>query len=173
MRESSRGSDTYSWVLRFCWCFYQFFVLYLRKLHSPLQSDSRRSEFGTKVGALFPTAMSMAADGLWKDCMRVLNKVFKICNMHVERCLARGRLCVQQSDTVPVIEKVRAASMLNEVLTAHFGQGGRDPRFTTSKSLLEKGVPLRRGKVKRKIIKRSSGYSRFFGKLCACGCRQQ
>lgn len=109
----------------------------------------------------------MAADGLWKDCMRVLNKVFKICNMHVERCLARGRLCVQQSDTVPVIEKVRAASMLNEVLTAHFGQGGRDPRFTTSKSLLEKGVPLRRGKVKRKIIKRSSGYSRFFGKMIA------
>jgi hypothetical protein len=94
--------------------------------------------------------------------MRILLKSFKVCNMHVERYLSRIRRSCSHMHTAPTVERVRAAGFVSEVLTQHRVNGGQDPRFTTSKQLLSKGVPLHRAKQRKtQKVRGSAGFFKF------------
>lgn len=127
----------------------------------------RNTEFGGRVGELFDDARPdlMAKDKVWTGGLRSFAKKFKVCNMHVERLLARARITSRNrgGHQSPSVESLRASALLSEVLGSHVRGGGFDPRYVTRRALLARGVPLVARK-KLKVSKRVSGYSVFVGK---------
>ena len=125
------------------------------------------TDLGAKVRGLFHSAVHMHADKRWLDSWAIVCKKAKLCNMHVERYFAAVRLACRHVDGAPDIERLRAVGMLREVLTSHTEAGGVDCRFTSSKHLISRGVPLRRAKqrhVKHTGLKPAGAFAKYCAK---------
>ena len=77
------------------------------------------------------------------DALRLVVKEFRMTNMHIERLLAATKQSYSHVKGAPLIERVRAGSLLSEVLTQHLKSGGSMPGLLSRDKLVASGVALR------------------------------
>ena len=124
----------------------------------------KSTEFGNKVGKVFTTAAELANSTEFWDLVCILEKEYRVCNMHTERQLARIRASDRHLRGAPLIERVRAGGFMSEIVTEHVRQGGSRPGLLDRAGLLEAGVPLRRAAKIDDASRPPSGFAAFCGK---------
>ena len=122
----------------------------------------KSTELGFKVAQMCPAADGMVSNNQWKTALRLFAKQYKLCNMHMERALARIKRSYSHISGAPDVERVRSGGLVSELLSDHKALGGLDPRFLSRSFLLQKGLPLKRKDKKNpKRVKAGSGFSAF------------
>ena len=118
----------------------------------------KRTELGVRMDSLFESPEAMMDDAVWRRLLRLFLKKFKLCNMHVERIIARIRKSHKHILGKPHAMRVVAGGYLSEVLTQHFNSGGLDPRQVDRVGLSAMGVPVRRRAKRKRKSRPASGF---------------
>ncbi len=82
----------------------------------------------------------MCGDLHFLEHLKQLRSRMTVCNMHIERLLARFKKCVHGKH--PLMEKIVAAGTLSQWLHLHMAAGGHHPTALYREDLLRQGVPL-------------------------------
>ena len=114
-------------------------------------------DFEGKIRKLYSTTEDLKSDRAFMHGLRAWAETHKVCNMHLERLLARIRDGMGPGKS-PQAERACAGGFLSQVLRDHLALGGRDPRHQSRESLLSHGAPLA---GKRRAVGKSKPASGF------------
>jgi hypothetical protein len=86
-----------------------------------------------KVRRLFPTPEALATDTEWLSLVLVWAKTTRLCNMHIERSLAKLRRAIGKPDAgaAPDASLTCASGAVGEFLSLHLHCNGKDPAVDT------------------------------------------
>ncbi len=82
-----------------------------------------------KVRRLFPDPNGLSTDAEWLELVLTWANSTRICNMHIERALAKCRRSVGKADAAarPDAAYVCSAGLVGEFLSTHLKHGGKLP----------------------------------------------